>query len=219
MRITRIESQKKHPHRKSVFADDQFLIGLDNDTLARSGLRVGDVIGPATLTALQEAEDRLGAKHAALRFLSHRPRTVREVRDKLREKEFSDAVIGPTIGELTAAGLLNDTEFARMYVRDAITLRAMGKLLLKRKMLLLGLDKETTETAIEEAFKDTKQDEVALLVARKFMRKTREKRKGEEARASRNRLVQFLGRRGFSWDVIASVVRDIFDEEISENEG
>jgi regulatory protein len=219
MRISKIESQKKHPHRKSVFADDQFLIGLDNETLARSGLRVGDMIDPSTIIALQNAEDRLAAKHAALRFLSHRPRTVREIRDKLREREFADAAISATIEDLTAAGLLNDAEFARMYVRDAVTLRSTGKLLLKRKMLLLGLDRETTETAIEEAFKDIRQDQVALLAARKFMKKARESRKGEEARALRNRLVQFLGRRGFGWDVIPTVVRNIFDEQISENEG
>ena len=49
MKITRIETQKKRPGRKSIFADGEFLIGIASDTLVRFGLRTGDEIDERTL--------------------------------------------------------------------------------------------------------------------------------------------------------------------------
>ena len=86
MKITSIESQKNRPERRAIFADGQFLIGVGAETLIRSGLRTGDEITPQTLSLLQRMEETLGAKTAALHFLTIRPRSEREVRDKLREK-------------------------------------------------------------------------------------------------------------------------------------
>ena len=113
MRITRIEPQKKNPHRKNIYADEQFLIGVSDETLLRFGLRTGDELGDATLKALQATEELLGAKSVALRFLARRQRTEKEIRNKLREKEFGDEEIQKTIDDLRTLGFLNDEEFAR----------------------------------------------------------------------------------------------------------
>jgi regulatory protein len=209
MRITRIESQKKRPQRKNIYADGKFLAGVSNQILLQMGLRVGDEISESRIQLLHQAENLLGAKNAALKFLSVRARTVREVRDRLREKEFSDAEIEQAIEELSRAGLLNDAEFARMYVRDSLSVRPVGKLRLKRNMLLLGLDKVIIEEALEDQDIEAKQEGIAYETARKFMEKSLAVRTKEDPPKTRQRLAAYLARRGFPWSVIDPVLRRV----------
>ena len=209
MRITKIESQKKNPHRKSIHADGQFVLGLSEETLLRSGLRTGDQITDEKLKALIQEEETSGAKRLALRFLAHRPRTIKEVQNRLRENEFSDSDIKQTIENLERAGLLNDAEFARMYVRDALSTKPTGKNLLKRKLLLLGIEKATIDEVLTDAFADVDDKASALEAGRKFLKKSTATRKASAQTQLRNRLASFLGRRGFGWDTIRPVLKEL----------
>lgn len=210
MRITEISPQQRNPSRRNLYVDGAFVLGVSAETLLRFGLRQGDAITHETLREIEKIEELINAKGAALRYLGVRPRTEKEIRDKLREKEFGDEEIARTIVELKGTGLLNDAEFARMYIRDAMLKRPAGALMLRRKLLLLGVDRATIDEAIGEIFAETDLEATALAVARDYVRKTRNLRKGESAHKRRSRVAAHLGRRGFSWDVIQSVVKALF---------
>ena len=51
-----------------------------------------------------------------LRFLAPRPRSVAEMRRHLTKKEVSVEIIDSTLGKLMDQNLLNDEDFARMFV-------------------------------------------------------------------------------------------------------
>jgi regulatory protein len=207
VRITKIENQKKRPGRKNLYADGKFLAGVSAETLLKLALRTGDEIGPAQLKVLQETESLHSARSTALRFLSARPRTEREVRGKLRQKEFSDDEIDATLNDLRMTRLLDDREFVRAFVRNALTLRPVGKAALRRKLLLLGVDKGVVDEEVEIELRDTDQEALATTLAKQFVRKARSTRTNEPIDKLRNRLAGFLGRRGFSWDVIMAAMR------------
>ena len=206
MRVTKIETQKRHPDRKSIFADGKFLTGVSAETLLRSGIRTGDSIDPTTLSSIQKSEGLLSAKNVALRFLSYRPRTVKEVRDKLREKEYSDEEINEVIADLKRSRLLNDEEFARMYVRNATQLKPVGQVLLKRKMLLLGIAPRIIDEALAETLQEIDQNKIALDIAEKFLARGRHTARRRDLLKDRNRLGSYLARRGFTWNVIEPIL-------------
>jgi regulatory protein len=206
MKITRIENQKKRPGRKNIFADGEFLIGVGAETLLRFGLRTGDEVSPDLLGRIQQMEEQLGAKTAALHFMSVRPRTEREVRDKLREKEFGDGEIARVIADLKSTSLLNDAEFARLFIRNAITLKPTGSALLKRKLFLLGVDKGTVEEALTEVLGGVDQRGEAARAAATFLKKAAGGRRKADPEKLRRTLTAFLLRRGFAWDVVRPVV-------------
>lgn len=210
MRITSIEPQKKNPARRNVYGDGEFVIGISAETLLRFGLRAGDDLPPALLKALEKSEELVGARGIALRYLQVRPRTEREIRDKLREKEFGDEEIAQTITALKSAGLIDDPGFARMYIRDALAGRPAGKMLLRKKLLLLGVEKKTVDEAIEETFTGVDVQAAALALARQFVKKTKNLRKDEPAIKRRNRVSAFLARKGYGWDVIEGVMKELF---------
>jgi regulatory protein len=206
VRLTRIEAQKKRPDRKNLYADGKFLAGVSAETLARLALRVGDEIGPDQLQAIRQTEELHSARSIALRYLASRPRTEKEIRNKLREKEFGDSEIASTIDDLRRSGLLNDLEFARAFLRDALTIRPAGAILLKRKLLLLGISREIVEQVFHESFSAEEQASLAREVARKYLRKTRALRKKDSAEKRRAKLTAFLVRKGFPWEIITEAI-------------
>jgi regulatory protein len=212
LRITRIESQKRRPGRKNIYADGKFLAGVSAETLLRLALRTGDEIGPGQLSALMKTEELVSARNTALRFLATRPRTLREIRNKLREKEFPEEEIQRVITDLTAAGLLNDEEFARMFVRNALAIRPTGHLVVKRKLLALGIPKAIAEEAVAEEMPPESAHEQALKAAKQFLRRSRTRQQKEPAIKLRSRLAGFLARRGFGWETIDPVLRTLLHQ-------
>ncbi|HTY59417.1 MAG TPA: RecX family transcriptional regulator, partial [Bacteroidota bacterium] len=181
------------------------------DTLIRFGLRTGDEITEATLQKLSHAEEILAAKNAALRYLAVRPRSEREIRDALRDKEFSDQVAAETIASLKESRLLDDAAFARSYIRNAIVLKPSGRVLLRQKLLLLGVERSLAEEALDEVLeKGTELDE-AEKAARGFAaKKTRARSQGPEFR---KKLTAYLLRRGYSWEIVRQAAKKALEDD------
>ena len=209
MRITGIEKQKKRADRRNIYADGAFLAGVSTETLARLALRVGDEIGPDQLKILQQMEEQHGARRVALRFLATRPRTEKEIRSKLESKEFGEEEIRKTLADLAAAHLVDDLEFTRAFLRDARTLRPAGAIQIKRKLLLLGVARETIEQVVREDLPPETEAEAARALAEKFLRRSRGSGTPEPLEKRRARLAAFLGRKGYSWEIIQTILKDL----------
>ena len=219
MRITSITPQERNPSRRNIFVDGQFALGVGPETLLRFGLRTGDELTPTLLQQLEQAEELVSAHAAAMRFLGVRPRTEKEIRDKLREKEYGDEEIQRTIASLKAARLLDDAEFARAYVSDQLAKKPAGALLLRRKLLLLGVSKDIIEETLKGFLGPEADEQRALSLARDFVRKSRALRPNEVEVKLRQRTSTFLGRRGFTWDVIRAVSKTLFSHTEDDTDG
>jgi regulatory protein len=205
-RVTRIERQKNNPTRRNLYLDDAFALGISDETLLRSGLRVGDLLSEEAFRTLKHEEEYQEAKSAAMKFLSYRPRTEREVRDKLRETEHDGETIGAVVEGLKRSGLIDDRAFARMYIRDTRADRPVGPVLLKQKMLLLGLRREVIDEAIAEVLENVSQESDAEAAAEKFVQRAKKSGRTVAPESLRSRLSAHLARRGFAWDIVNNVV-------------
>lgn len=208
MRITKIETQKKTPLRVNIFADGEFLIGLSKETLLRTGLRTGDEISPAQVAGLTTQETLLSAKNAALRLLAVRARSEKEIVDRLREKEFDDLSIATVLDEFRSSGLVDDAAFARSYIRNALTLRPLGEIQLRRKLLLLGVPRTVVDDALRETLTDVDMVAVARHTALAFQRRLTSSAPGDP-RTARNKISAHLARRGYSWPTITTVLKTL----------
>jgi len=206
MRVTRIERQERRAGRVNIHVDGRFAAGVSTETLARSGLRTGDQVDESQLESLRKEEDQAAAKSAALRLLGVQPRSVKELRDRLLEKEFAEGTIQPVLDRLTRAGLLDDDQFARMFIRHTLKLRPAGRIVLRRRLLLRGVDARTADRALDEEMPDPQ--EHALVVARQLLRRARGSSKAGDP-AIRRRLAAGLARRGFTWAVISNTLRTV----------
>lgn len=203
-RITRLEPQKRRSHRVSVFLDDAFAFGLAKEVVLEHGLYEGDELSDTRIEKVLQAEERSQAKVKALALLGYRARSIEELKGKLREKGFSEKTIASTVEDLERVGLLDDAKFASSFVHTRMTDRPMSKRMLTFELKKKGVADGVVEEAVTEAFGE----ESEIDVARRLVVKRLGRYSGEPTKA-RKRLADFLGRRGFGWDVISTVLQEV----------
>lgn len=205
-RITKIEPQKRHSHRRSVFLDGEFAFGLDEEVVHRVGLQEGEELTPERIDEILLGEEKR-AKDYAFRLLSLRARSCAEIRDRLKGRGYDTRVAEEVIADLQRVGLLNDGEFAREWVRDRLHNRPKGKWVLQQELQRKGIAPELIEQVIEKAFREV--DEVEL--ATELLRQRIERYRSLDRIKARRRMTDFLARRGFSWEVIKAAVENVED--------
>lgn len=202
-KITAITVQKKNPNRVNICLDDAFAFGLSR--IVAAWLRLGQELSEEKIAALQTEDAREVAYGKALRFLGYRPRSVQEVRENLQKHEIPEMVIEEVLKRLQDTNLLNDQEFAQAWVENRSTFRPRSRRALAMELRQKGLDDEVVRGALDE---NVDENALALEAARKYVRKVQKL----EWPDFRQKLGGFLGRRGFSYDVVAPVLRQVWSE-------
>ena len=103
---------------------------------------------------------------------------------------------------LERLGLINDAEFAKMFTRSRMITRPEGSFLLRRELQQKGISERDIESALEIAFVEKSEIDLAFELAVKQKRKLSYL---EQAKI-KNRVTGFLQRRGFGWETIQQIL-------------
>lgn len=204
--VTAIRPQTRDPERVNVYLNDQFAFGLNRQIALDEGLRPGDVLDADRIRRLRAADEVSKATNAALNLLAHRPRSIREVRDRLRNKGHDPETIDAAVEKLEGWNYVDDADFARFWVENRVTHKPRGRRLLEQELWRKGVDRETARHAIDESALD--EYEAALAIAKTKIRSYA----GLDRDVAYRRLGGVLARRGFAYDVVKPVLDHIFDE-------
>jgi regulatory protein len=202
-KITAIQVQKKNPNRVNICLDDEFAFGLSR--IVAAWLSVGQVLSDEKIAALQTEDAREVAYQKAMRFLGYRARSVQEVRDNLQKHEIPETVIEEVLKRLQETNLLNDQEFAQAWVENRNTFRPRSRRVLAMELRHKGLEDEVVQDILD---KNVDESALALEAARKYLRKVQKL----EWPDFRQKLGNFLARRGFSYSVLAPVLHQVWSE-------
>jgi len=157
------------------------------------------------LVAMKEFSD---CRKKALDLLSRRPHSIFELNQKLmRNRQFSKDNVRTVIEELKSLNYLNDEDFCRLYVDDAVRLRpehGPGKI--KQKLLAKGLDRTLIDATIREFSKEP--DEEYGIVKELAHKKWQTYPKHIEFLKKKSRLYRFLAGRGFASSVVSRVMKE-----------
>jgi regulatory protein len=205
--ITRITEQRRQRDRVWVEIDGREGVSLAAEVVTKAGLGVGDVLDEAAITKLRAADELSRATETALTFLAYRPRSEREVRDRLRRDAYPPETIDQVIAKLHDWRYLDDADFARRWVENRAMHRPRGQRLLQQELRQKGIDAETARDAIAEA----ELDEAAA--AESLARQRAGAYAGEEPAVIRRRLGAYLARRGYSYDIIRGALERVLGED------
>ena len=100
------------------------------------------------------------AKSYATKLLSYRMYTVKQLSDKLIEKGFEQDSVDEVLFELCKAKLLDDLNYATLYVEDSINLKQKGRFRIQQELLEKGVDK----SVVRRAFEASEVDEYSVLL-------------------------------------------------------
>jgi regulatory protein len=96
-----------------------------------------------------------------LTWLSRRELSTRQVRERLARRDVPGDDIEQVIARLTADRTLDDRRVALAAARTDATVRHRGRRRILQRLQQLGIDRETADAALEQAFDDI--DEQAIL--------------------------------------------------------
>ena len=223
MIISNLKQGVKNPERVNIYVDGKFVFSLDISQVVDYKLKVGKELSETEFEELKKASEYGKLFQRTLEWVLVRPRSVCETRDYLRRKlkqsssetlgsvrrygragaysllvsrensskdmfELSDAIIQ----RLISKGYLDDRKFARYYVENRFVKKGNSKKRLKMELYKKGISNDIIEEVL-----NTRNDEEEIL---KMIAKKR-------SRYDDDKLIQYLCRQGFSYELVQSLVR------------
>lgn len=192
--------QKRRNDRINVHLDGAFAFALPL-TVANQ-LHEGQILSADEITALQAAALGAGAKEDALRLIARRPRSIAEVERSLRNKGYDESLITQVVAHLQEVGLLDDLAFARYWVEQREAFRPRSVLALRQELQQKGVDRELIAHLLPEV------DELAS--ARRLAERQAARWQRLPYEAYQARMVAFLQRRGFPYDIIQEITDNVW---------
>jgi regulatory protein len=144
-------------------------------------------------------EQFIEARNKAFHLLSYRERTIKEMRDRLKKKDFSAEVIEKVITYLLEKDYLNEQRFAEMWIRSRINHHPRGRKLIYKELKDKGVERKIINSALDEYLSREKELEMASYLMNKWLRR----RKDEDS--SSYKLKNYLARKGFNYDMIYEI--------------
>jgi regulatory protein len=216
--ITDLEPQKKNPKRVNVFLDGAFAFGISLESKIVNRLKVGEELKTEQVEQLifNDQVERLYDK--AIKFLSFRPRSEREVRDNLlqklrltdkgeEEKKNFERSVEEVVQKLQKTGQIADREFAGWWIQQRTNFKKTSPRVIKAELFKKGINKEIIDNLFSEISIDPLQ--LALDAAKKKARNFQK----YDKKTAREKLGRYLASKGFDWEIVKKTVDTIVQKE------
>lgn len=208
--ITALRPGRRNARRIDVFIDGVTVTQLSDVVVAERGLRVGQALSRQELAELDAAERLARATDRALAFLSHRPRSAKEVRDRLLQRGIEDDLVDAVLARLASWGYVNDDTFAAYWIENRASHQPRGRRLIEQELRRKGVDREVVATALATTPLDEAGAAIDLARARAG------RLAGLEAPARRQRLAGYLLRRGYEYATVKAALDAVLGGDDNE---
>ena len=141
----------------------------------------------------------------AYRYLGYRPRSEAEVRHYLRRRSFSGEMIARAIAELKGQNLIDDRAFAEFWKNNRLSFKPRSSRLIRKELR----DKGVAGEIISAVTRGIDDEENAYKLGRSRMSSLARRDYPDFQR----RLSNYLGYRGFSYEVIRKTVARLWEEK------
>lgn len=203
--ITRITTDHEIKNRYHIYINDgsgeQYGFSLDEDLLVQYHLYKGLHLTEEMISQLTFEDAIQKIYHQVIRYLSYRMRTEKEIRDYLQQKNVDESIIERMIDRLTNERLINDEEFANMFVRSRMRTSTKGPNLIKQELMVKGVDSQKASQALQQFTYDEQ-----LKRAQKIVHKRLRKSSKHSFQKQLYQTKAALERNGYEADVIRTVI-------------
>jgi regulatory protein len=146
---------------------------------------------------------------AAIRYLSFRSRSEKELRDYLKRKtenlepKIDESITKRIIDSLTRDKFLNDEEFARMWIRERTLIKPKAIRVIKMELKQKGIGKELIESLFENSDDSPSDFDLAVKLVEKKLRTIHDQ---TDKYKVKEKLGRYLASKGFDWDNIKAAI-------------
>lgn len=206
MIITKIEKQKNNNKMYSIFLNNEFAFSIDEVNLIYFKLKENEILTEEKYTKILDNILLKKAKDTALKYLSYKMRTEKQIKEKLISKEFPESIINKVINILKKYNYINDDIFAKYFIKDKINIKGYGLFKIKYELKSLGI--------CEKIYNKYLKDEIFLAEEKKAIELIQKKMKKIDILnyKEKEKLYSYLLRRGFSFDTINKALNTFLEE-------
>ena len=137
----------------------------------------------------------LKCKECAFYYLNKRRHTKKELIDKLVKREYDISVANEVADYLEEAQYIDDFDYARRFILDAVKIKKHGLVRIKRDLLIKGVESDIFDAVVSDLELDTYAVLSDLIESKAFNMDLNDEKQ-------LNRLYGFLLRRGFKYGEI-----------------
>jgi len=196
---------------KLIFKDNYVQLELDNseklkisfDAYSMYKLSSGTTLTTECYMEIYEESKKFECMEKAFNQLAVRGRSVDELRQYLKKKNFSGKHIEETLDYLKGKGYLNDYDFSMSLVKAKLKSGKSGKDIIVRDLYRKGVGRKTIDKVIKESGADVTDEDALYELAMKKYRSVKDKEN------SFMKVSNFLRGRGFNYESISRVLRKI----------
>jgi len=140
----------------------------------------------------------------ALRWLTARELSEAQVRDRLADRGYTDAAIGPAVDRLRQERTIDDRRAASAVARTEARVRRRGPRRILGKLIAMQIDRDLAKEVVKELFGETDEQELLETTLERRLRGNFERLKDP---LERRKVLAYLVRQGFSASAAASALR------------
>ena len=162
-----IKKYTKMKSNKYKVLFDDVEVKLYDDVIIKYQLLRKKEISDEEFLEITEYNDRLEAYYKALKYISNKLRTEKEVFCYL-DKVYSKSVIRETIERLKADGYLNKEVYLKAYLTDQINLSNNGPEKIKKDLIKLGFEEDEFKDRLDNINDEVWLEKVEYIVKKKI---------------------------------------------------
>ena len=164
-----------------------------------------------------EPEQHDVARAIVLRQLTASAKSRRQLEDKLADRGVPEQIAEDVLDRFEDVGLVDDREYAAMFVRSRGETRKLARGALRRELAQRGVSGDLAEQALEQRTDEDEAADAHELVRKKLPASLDLSDRKEQEKVTR-RLVSMLGRKGYPPSLAFGVVKDELARFAAEGE-
>lgn len=158
----------------------------------------------------REPDPAAVARAIVLRQLTSSPKSRLQLERKLAERNVPEDVAAAVLDRFEDVRLVNDAEFADMWVRSRSQTRKLAKGALRRELAEKGIEGDIAASALEQLSDEDEEAAARQLVERRVRPGTDLSDRSERDKATR-RLASMLARKGYQPSQAFRIVGEVLD--------
>ena len=211
LKITSYEKQKHNEEKFNVFVDEKYAFSISVNGWIKWGLYIDKILTQEDIDKIVKEDRQEIAFLKLLDIVSYGMKTEKEIRRKLKEKEFQEEEIEYAIEKGIKYGYVNDEYYVKHYILERAMPNKWGSNKVYSMLSQKGIDKELIKDGIEKYMIEEDVSDNAYEVALKKYR-TINKEKYNKLQC-KQKLSTFLMGKGYSYDIVKKVVNRVMEGE------
>ena len=204
MQVVNINYSKSKEVFEVVFEDETKLL-LNYNIFEKYKVSVDMDFSENEILEMKYFSDIERAKSRAINYISGKLKTKYEVRLKLKENGFAEDVIDEVLDILEKEEYLNDKVYCEIFIEDKKKLNGYGKNKIKSLLIQKGISKNIFEDFLNEFEYDEEFDNALKMGIKRLNLLSNE----EDNFKKKQKIINYLTYRGFGFDVINDVLKEI----------